>query len=139
MNKNTPRIAIVGCGAFTEVFYLPALAHHPEILKEAILVDNNEERLKKLALKFHVAEYHKDYHKVLDKVDGAIVAVPHQFHYPISMDFLKKGVHVLCEKPLADSPDKASEMVDQAARSGVTLSANHTQRLFPANIKIKEL
>jgi predicted dehydrogenase len=136
--KDTPRIAIIGCGAFTEWFYLPAFAKHPDALQKLILVDTNPERLQKLAAAHHVATFRTDYHDVLGEVDGAIVALPHQFHHPISMDFLRRGVHVLCEKPLAESPDEAGEMVAQAEKSGVTLSANQTQRLFPANVKIKE-
>jgi len=134
-----PRIAIIGCGAITELFYLPALAKRRDILQKLILVDNNAERLQKVAAKCPGVTLRTDYRDILDKVEGAIVAVPHQSHYPISMDFLRKGVHVLCEKPLAEDPDEAGEMVAQAEKSGVTLSVNHTQRLFPANIKIKEL
>jgi hypothetical protein len=59
-----------------------------------------------------------DYQDVFDKMDGVIVSVPHRFHYPITMDFLRKGVHLLHEKPLADSPDKAGEMLEQAIKSG---------------------
>ena len=136
---NTPRIAIIGCGAFTEFFYLPAFTKHPDALQELVLVDKNEERLQMLAAKFNVTTFRTEYRDILGEVEGAIVAVPHQFHYPITMDFLRRGVHVLCEKPLDESPDKAREMVAQAEKSGVTLSANHTQRLFPANIKVKEL
>lgn len=134
-----PRIAIIGCGAFAEWFYLPAFARRPDALRKLILVDNNIERLQKLAAKFQVASFRTDYREVLDEVDGVIVAVPHQLHHPISMDFLRKGVHVLCEKPLAESPEEAREMVEQAKKSGVTVSTNYTQRLFPANIKIKEI
>jgi predicted dehydrogenase len=138
-DKDAPRIAIVGCGAFTESFYLPAFAKRPDLLPGLILVDSNAERLQMLAEKFNVATLRTDYRDVLSEVDGAIIAVPHQFHYPISMDFLRRSVHVLCEKPLAESPDEVREMATQAEKSGVTLSANCTQRLFPANIKIKEL
>jgi UDP-N-acetylglucosamine 3-dehydrogenase len=136
---NIPRIAIIGCGAFTEWFYLPAFAKHPKILKKLILVDNDAERLQKLAAQYKVGALQTEYQNILDKVDGTIVAVPHQFHHPISMDFLRKGVHVLCEKPLAESVDQAKEMVAQAETTGAILCVNQTQRLFPANIKIKNL
>lgn len=138
LSSNTPRIAIIGCGAFTELFYLPAFTKHQDVLKKLILVDKNEKQLHKLAASYNVANLKTDYRDILNDLDGAIVVVPHQLHYPITMDLLRKGIHVLCEKPLAESPDEAKEMISQAEKSSVTLSVNHTQRLFPANIKVKE-
>jgi predicted dehydrogenase len=80
-----------------------------------------------------------DYRQAQDKVDGVIIAAPTQFHYPISMEFLSHGVHVLCEKPLAESADRAREMVEQARKSGAVLSVNYLQRLIPSFAKVKEL
>jgi len=55
------------------------------------------------------------------------------------MDCLASGVHVLCEKPLAESADKAREMVEQAHTTGVTISANYQRRLYAYSLKVKEL
>jgi len=96
-------------------------------------------RAQRLASEFNVRTWLCDYHEILDKVDGVIVATPHDLHYSISMDFLMKGVHVLCEKPLAVSTAEAKEMVAQAEKSGVTLSVNNTRRLLPAYSKVREL
>lgn len=134
-----PRIAIIGCGAITEAYHLPALAKNQAILKNLILVDMDEDRLREIASKFEVRNYVQDYRQILDRVHGVVVAVPHHLHYPISMDCLSQGVHVLCEKPLAESSVEARNMVVQAQKSGVTICVNHTRRLFPAYAKIKEL
>jgi hypothetical protein len=37
--KNSPRIALLGCGAIAEEYYLPALGRHVSILENLILVD----------------------------------------------------------------------------------------------------
>lgn len=137
--SNAPRIAIIGCGAIAESYHLPAIAKHPSVLDRLVLVDTDEARAQEVASKFDVHNYVCDYHEVLGQVDGAIVAVPHRLHYPISMDFLMKGVHVLCEKPLAESSLEAKELVAQAKKSGVTISVNNTRRLFPAYSRVKEL
>lgn len=136
---DAPTIAIVGCGAIAESFYLPAIARYPDVVERLVLVDSSEMRARKLASKFSVRRYCYDYREVLDHVDGAIVAVPHALHYSISMDFLTRGVHVLCEKPLAVSASEAREMVAQAGESGATLCVNNTRRLFPAYGKVREL
>lgn len=136
---NVPRIAIIGCGAFTESAYLPAIAKHPSVLERLVLVDSNKERAKGVASAYDVHDYLCDYNDILNEVDAAIVAVPNYIHYGISMDFLLKGVHVLCEKPLAVSAFDAKEMVAQAEKSGVTLCVNNTRRLHPVYLKVKEL
>ena len=138
--EGSPRIAIIGCGAITESYYLPALTRYPSVLKNLILVDRNEVRAQELATEFNVKRYLVDYRDVLNEgVDGVIIATPSHLHYPMSMDFLANGVHVLCEKPLAVTADDARKMVEQAQKTGATLSVNHMRRLYASNSKVKEL
>ena len=59
--------------------------------------------------------------------DGVIIALPTHLHHPVSMDFLARGIPVLCEKPLAESVNKAQEMVDMANKTGTVLA----DELFP--------
>ncbi len=138
---DAPRIAVVGCGAIAEQFYLPALARHAAVRERVVLVDSNTARLRAMAEKFGMRHMLRSHTRALREqaVDGVIVATPHHLHYPIAMDYLKQGVHVLCEKPLTIVPQEARDMVAQASASGVTLSGNYTQRVFPSSRKIKEL
>lgn len=137
--RKVPRIALVGCGAIAESLYLPAISRHPSVMERLIVADSNKARAQRVASRFNVRAWLADYKEVLSEVDGAIVAVPHNLHYLISMDFLRKGAHVLCEKPLAVSGAEAKEMVAQARESGVTLSVNCSRRLFPSYSKVKDL
>lgn len=138
--EGSPRIAIIGCGAVAELLYLPALAKHPPVLRNLILVDRNEVRARKLAEKFKMSNCLVDYRDVLSKgVDGVIIATPSHLHYPMAMDFLASGVHVLCEKPLAESADQAREMVEQAQKTGVALLTNYQRRLYASYLKVKKL
>ncbi len=134
-----PRIALIGSGAIAELFYLPALARFPAVMENLVLVDSNPARLEELGGKFNVQHRERYYDQIAEPVDGAIVALPHHLHYNVSLDFLRRGAHVLCEKPLAESAQQAREMVEAADAAGVTLSVNHTRRLFPAYAKIREL
>ncbi len=137
--RDSRRIALIGCGAIAEEYYLPALTRHPSFLENLILVDHNETRAKEMASEFKIRTCVADYRQVLGSVDGAIVAVPTHLHYPISMEFLSRGVHVLCEKPLTGSGDKAREMVQQAQKAGATLAVNYLQRMIPSFAKVREL
>lgn len=138
-NENAPRIALVGCGAIAEGCYLPALSRHPRIMDELTLVDHDLSRAQKLAEQFGAKNYVADFHEVLGKVDGAIVALPIHLHHPVSMEFLSHSIPVLCEKPLAETAEKAEEMVGQAKKSGVALATNYGQRLWPQIAKVKEV
>ncbi|HSJ56167.1 MAG TPA: Gfo/Idh/MocA family oxidoreductase [Anaerolineae bacterium] len=135
----TPRLALVGCGAIAEQYYLPALARHPAVLSRLVLVDRDRARAEELAKQFSVGAVTTDYRDIVHEVDGAILAVPTHLHNPIGLEFLSNGVHVFSEKPLAESADKAREMVTEAERAGVVLAANYQRRLFPPLAKVKEL
>ena len=133
------RIAIIGCGAIAERFYLPALARFPSVTERAILVDTNIERAEMLGKEFGIADCVSDYQDVLGRVDAAVLAIPDHLHHRVSMPLLDSGVHVLCEKPLAECAAQAKEMVQAADERGVTLATNYTRRLFPTSRKVKQL
>ncbi len=138
-NGKLPRIAIIGCGAIVESYYMPALSRHPRVLESITLVDQDIDRAKKLAAAFNGNQIITDYHEILNKTDGVIIAVPTHLHHPIAMDFLSRGIPVLCEKPLAEVEDKAFEMVDLANNKGVALATNYSQRLWAHFTKVKEI
>jgi predicted dehydrogenase len=136
---SSPHIALIGCGAIAESYYLPALARHPRVLETLILVDQNIDRARKLAAALNVKQCFADYREVLEKITGVIIALPTPLHHPISMEFISRGVPVLCEKPLAESADKAREIVELAHKMGVDLATNYSQRLWSQFAKVKEI
>jgi predicted dehydrogenase len=137
-NSDSPRIAVIGCGAIAETFYLPALrALH--LTEAAVLVDTNIGRADELANRFGAKRTASDFNSVVKDVDGVIVAVPHHLHFPIASVFLRQGVHVLCEKPIAESTADALEMIRLAEEHKVHICLNHTRRFMPASIKVKRL
>jgi len=133
-----PRIALVGCGAIAESFYFPVLRNSPA-LDNLILVDANMDRARKAMALIGAKSATNEYRDVISEVEGVIIAVPHHLHYTISRDFLLQGVHVLCEKPLTETPDKTRDLIQLAAAYNTTVSVNHTRRLFASSIKVKEL
>lgn len=134
-----PKIAVVGCGAISEIYHLPGLAKHPAALAKAILVDPDQDRVEALQAAYDVAGSTQDYRTILNEVDGAIVATPHHLHAPIVSAFLEHGVPVLCEKPLAATVEESRELVALSNTTGVPLAVNQTRRLFPAYGRIKTM
>ncbi|MGC1188874.1 MAG: Gfo/Idh/MocA family oxidoreductase [Candidatus Acidiferrales bacterium] len=65
-------------------------------------------------------------------VQAVIVATPHQWLAPITKAALDAGKHVLCEKPLARSPEEAAMLVAAAAHSKRALKTGFNHRYHPA-------
>ena len=65
---------------------------------------------------------------IYDKVEVAIVAVPTGMHYSIAKDLLNAGIHVLLEKPCANTLDHARELFQIAEDKNLTLHIGHVER-----------
>jgi predicted dehydrogenase len=126
------RIAVVGCGAIARSFHLPALASIPGVADHLTVVDRDPGRVAAAGREFRASRAATDHREVLHEADGAIVAVPQEFHAEVAMDFLRAGVPVLCEKPLATTLEQASALVVAAAAGGTVLAVNNTRRFYPA-------
>ena len=108
-------------------------------MNTAVLVDRDVARARVLASRFSAARVEDRFERIQEDIDAAVIATPPSLHYEIAMPLLARGVHVLCEKPLAESLDDATAMVEQAKRSGACLCVNLTRRAFPAFRRVKEL
>ena len=126
------RIAVVGCGAIARSFHLPALAAIPGVADRLIVVDPDPGRVAAAQQEFRASRAATDHRQVLREADAAIVAVPQEFHAEVAMEFLRAGVPVLCEKPLATTLDEAKGLLAAADAAGVVLAVNNTRRFYPA-------
>lgn len=133
------RIALVGCGAITESFYLHSLQSCCKRLQSVLCIDTNAEQARQTAGRIPGAEWKTDYHIEPGTVEGAIIAVPHHLHYPISRHFLEQGVHVLCEKPIAETGEEVRKLVEIASASAVTIAVNNTRRMMGSSILVKNI
>ncbi len=129
MSTTPPRIAIVGCGAVTELCHLPAfgaLGWQP-----AALVDLDVARAQRLA-ETYGGRACADYHDAIGLCDAAIIALPHHLHAAAAADFLAARRHLLVEKPLALGCPACEAMVQRAAAAGVVLAVGHVRRYWHA-------
>ena len=68
-------------------------------------VDPNLDQAEKIQREFGSGQILGNYKEIMSDLQGAIVVVPNHLHFTVAKDFLNCGVNVLCEKPLAVSPD----------------------------------
>lgn len=119
------RTAIIGAGVVGERLFWKFL-EHPNVDLVA-LCDPNESRLKELQSKTEQPlKLYTDYKSLLedDSIDLYYAGVPPKFHHSIAIDIMKKGKHILCEKPLANSLEEAKEMMEVANEMGVINGMN---------------
>jgi predicted dehydrogenase len=72
-------------------------------------------------------------------IDAVVIATPVFTHFDLAKKALLNGKHVLLEKPMAASVSEAEQLIEIAAKKGLTLMVDHTFLYTGAVQKIKEL
>jgi len=134
------RVGLIGCGTVASYGHLPALTSIPEVELVAIS-DINEERLAEMKEKHGIESTYADYRELLAREDmeAVGVATPLDQHFPVVMAAANAGKHVFCEKPIADSVEKGSEMVKAMNRAGKLFAINFESRHSDPHPEIKAL
>jgi predicted dehydrogenase len=115
------RFALVGAGAIGER-YAPVFAES-RIAELVAVVDLNLEAAARIADGFGCRIF--DSHASLLRAggfDAAVICTPPSTHAFITLDLLRCGIHVLCEKPLSIEVASARRMLHVAERTGVQLA-----------------
>lgn len=133
------RLGIVGCGTVANDYYASTLEKFPQLLDDLCLVDTNRSAAKALASRLNHGQIFEEYRDITNKVDGVIVTVPHSLHYKVATYFLNAGIHVLCEKPLAETANEVQQLNEAAVQNNVALCVNNTRRLYPSLKRTKEM
>lgn len=125
-------IGIIGMGNMGRM-YLEQLSTM-EACRVSSIWSRNADKVRGLADAFQVNGY-TDYIEMLDreKPDAVIVATPHYQHTPVSIEALRRNIHVLVEKPLAVHVNAAKRMLDvyegqRKTRPGLVFALIHQQR-----------
>jgi predicted dehydrogenase len=135
-------MVIVGCGAISQFFYVPALkalsASHG--LRVAVLVDPSFENLNRVAAEFPDAKRCTTIEDagVMER-NLVIIASPPRFHAIQTIFALRQGAAVLCEKPMAASVEDAEKMIVVARDAKGILAIGLYRRFFPATEAIRGL
>jgi len=79
--------------------------------------------------------------QMLDKEDLQAISIctPPKSHLPITQQAADRGIHVLCEKPMASTVSDCQAMIDICSRQSVVLQIGHKKRFLPAIQRLKEI
>jgi predicted dehydrogenase len=133
------RVGICGYG-----YWGPTLARsfaaNPAFRMVAV-ADSRPERQAKARDTFNSVRTFENAEELIDSgdIDAVAIATPVSTHYPLAARALRRGLHVLVEKPLAASVAEAEELVEIAETKNVKLLVDHVYVFNDALLKLKEL
>jgi len=84
---------------------------------------------------------YSDWRRMLDEVEPDIVSIctPPFLHREMAIECLERGIHVLCEKPMAATLEDAEALAEAAAQAGPQLMIAYCHRFHGPIMKMKEV
>lgn len=133
-SMNEIRIGVVGIGHLGN-YHLQKYQKFPNS-KIVGVVDIVGDRIRQAAENYNCKALN-DHRELIGCVDAVSIAVPTSAHHGIAKDFLKAGVDVLLEKPIAATIEEADELVRIAGENGLVFQIGFVERFNPAIVALK--
>jgi len=133
------RVGIIGCGGIANNKHMPAILKHGSFEMTAFC-DIHIDRAQKAKEQFGTenAKIFTDYKELVkEDLDAVYVLTPNKSHASISIEALKAGKHVMCEKPMAKTYEEAKEMAQTAKKTGKLLTIGYQNRYRPDSAYLK--
>ena len=134
------KVAVIGCGTIANAAHIPSYMKNKDV-EIKYFCDIIPERAQKAVKEYGCGQAITDYRDILKDpdVEAVSVCVPNDRHAPISIDCLKAGKHVLCEKPAARTYAEALKMQQAQHETGKVLNIGVVNRFNDAVNRIKKL
>ncbi len=132
------RFGVVGTGGMGR--------HHCKLLREieeielTAVCDADPETAERVGAELGVRSF-SSHEELLDAgvVDAVVIATPHWQHPDIAVAAFERGVHVMCEKPLAVTASGADRMIEAQRRSGCRFGVMFQWRTDPVYRRARQL
>jgi predicted dehydrogenase len=122
------KVGLIGCGRQGWRRALAVKACGDQLV---MVADVDEKNARALAEEMN-CQFTTDWQELLAAdVDAVIVATPNIFHAPMSLEALKLGKCVLCEKPLGLNPKETAALVEASEKTRLTLKCGFNLRHHP--------
>ena len=66
-----------------------------------------------------------------DGIEAVAIVTPNHMHAPVAVEFLKRGIHVICDKPLTATLPEAKKLAKTASASGAIFALTHNYTGYP--------
>lgn len=138
----THKLAVIGLGHMGRHMIHRLLPQFAEQIELVAICDSDESSLQRETAEAGIRpRLFTDYRQLLDEVplDLVYIAVPPSLHYDVARIAFEKGIHVFCEKPLANSLTEARSLVELAEQADVLHAVHFSLPLDPAVLKLQGL
>lgn len=134
------KYGIIGTGGIAMGKHLPGYSELKEDVEIVAACDINETRLKEAGRRFNIPHLFTDYNDLLalKEIDMVSICLPNYLHAPVTINALKSGKHVHCEKPMAINEKEAQEMLNTKNETGKKLMIGLNNRFTPASVFVKK-
>ena len=119
------RFAVIGVG-YLGRFHALIYSRLPDVELVGV-VDTDPERARAVAEEAGCAVF-DSLEVIADQVDAVSVVVPTTAHLAVAEPLLRRGIHMLLEKPIAATREEGKRIVDLADQSGAILQIGHLER-----------
>jgi predicted dehydrogenase len=129
----------VGCGYFSR-FQHEAWSRIPEVEIVAVC-DLVEDKARAVQNQFGIANRYTDWMQLIEREEPDFIDIitPPPTHEEMCAFAASRGIHTICQKPLAPTLEEAARIVETAEAAGVRLMVHENFRWQPWYRKIKEL
>jgi scyllo-inositol 2-dehydrogenase (NADP+) len=120
------RTGLVSFGISSRTFHAPFLTTNPgfELVK---VVERNGNESEKIYPGVTVVRSLEDL-LADDSIELVVITSPNPTHHPFAKSAMEAGKHVVLEKPFANTPEEAMDLVKTSERTGKTCSVYHNRR-----------
>lgn len=135
------RITQVGVGGFGQTWLGRIQRDRSASLTALVDVDPDALRAARDETRLPASHCFEDYRTAFDEIaaDAVLIVTPPEFHHEVALAALSKGLHVLSEKPMADTMEHARLMVKAAEEAGRTLMVSQNYRFRPWARTLREV
>ena len=74
-----------------------------------------------------------------DGIEAVSIVTPNHVHYAAAKEFLKRGIHVICDKPLTSTPGDARRLVAEAEKANALFILTHNYTGYPMVRQAREM
>ncbi|OHB88873.1 MAG: hypothetical protein A3D13_04735 [Planctomycetes bacterium RIFCSPHIGHO2_02_FULL_40_12] len=134
----TIRLGIVGCGAIADDMHIPTALSVKQV-QLVTLIDKDIEQCTRLANKFGVKQTAGSIEEIAGHLDAVIIATPPHVRQALAKEAFQHGLHVLCEKPLANTVAECETIIKAAREAERVLSVGHMFRFYPLRRQLPDL
>lgn len=110
-------------------------------VKVKAIADMNLAVAQEKAQALSIPDAYGDYRQLLadPEIEVVHICTPNNLHYPMVVDALNAGKHVVCEKPLAMTVQESRELVALAKEKGLVTGMNFNVRFYPLVHQVREM